>query len=74
LATFVLVVRRSACQHLLDGLTGDAEFPCDLGLRDALANEVLHQVTSFCGELPRELSVPDGFGPDLADTDGWEDS
>jgi hypothetical protein len=53
--------RRSERQHLLDRLAGDAEFPSDVGLGDALVDERLHEVAALAGVLLRQAGVVQGL-------------
>ena len=56
---------RSARQHLLDGLPGHPELARDVGLGEALADQLPDQVAALGGELPRLARVLEGVGPDL---------
>src|SRR6202012_1751054 len=51
-------------QHLLHSLTADAEFPRDVGLREALGDQVLHHPLASLMELLSLDPVRECFGPD----------
>ena len=58
---------RSAGQHLLDRLSGDAQLASDLRLGDALVDQAQHQVPPFAGQRPSQPRVLDRLGPHLLD-------
>src|SRR5580693_8365365 len=57
--------RRSACEHLLDRLAGNAQLPRDVRLGEPLGDELPDQVAALGRELLRLPRVLERLGPDL---------